>query len=259
MKWMIEPDAFPNEPYRLQGALEDLEIPHTICKIGRDYEYYTGSNPDDNQMVFHGSKQFAEVIKKHTNWQVFWNTPQYECRYYYPRFGEHLVNHGYYVMVPYGDLVRCSPLMLFHELLVGSKLFLKSDEFKAFSGDVVHTDNWAKEMRKIGCHAEPETIVVVAAPVSEIRAEYRFVVADGKIVTGSRYKPTRGIPEDEALKYAEMILNQVKFNPDPIWILDVAETNLGWRVLEVGPFSCCALYECEAELVLDAVGKILRG
>lgn len=254
VKWMLEPDAFPNDPYYLQWSIEDRDIPHTVCKLGQEYVYYTRKYPKDDLVVFHGSVQFAEVIRSHTNWKVIWNVPAFECSYYYPLFAEHLVNREY-IFLPFEEVVAKKE-MLYRQY--GDTIFLKSDAFKEFTGMPIREDQWAQEIRKIDVYAEPSTVVLVAGG-ERLLKEWRLVVSKGVVVAGSMYKPHRGPVEERVLRYAEEVLGKVEFDPDPIWTLDIAETEDGLRVLEVGPFSCCALYECYSPPIIEAVNRIYEG
>lgn len=256
VKWLVEPEAFPNEPYLIIPALEDAGIEHVVCKLGNPYERYTSRFAKDDNVVFHGSKQFAEIIRKETNWKVFWNTPMYECHNYYDMFVDNIINLSR-TIIPYDELDACKGL-LFKSLGVGDTLFLKSDEFKAFSGKIVTAEKWDYELRQIGLWAEPDTLVVAAQPV-KIAKEWRVVIIRGRVATMSLYKPTRdGTFDFDVAEYAAGVLSRIKFDPDPIWVMDIAQLQSGeLGVLEVGPFACCGLYECDANLIVEAVSRIV--
>jgi ATP-grasp domain, R2K clade family 3 len=257
VKWLLEPEAFPNERYPLIEALGESGRKHVVCKLGHPYETYTRKFSKDDLVMFHGSKQFAEIIRKETNWKVYWNTPQFECKYYYPIFSKHLINQEY-VMLPCADLINKKE-WLFKNLGEQDALFLKSDEFKVFSGKVVREKEWDHEIKQIRLWADPETMVVIAKP-STITTEWRMIVANGKVIAQSSYKPVRGFICDEVTQYAEKVLRSVQFAPDPIWILDIGVlVDDTYKVLEVGPFSCCSFYECDVDAIIDAVENNING
>jgi len=39
----------------------------------------------------------------------------------------------------------------------------------------------------------------------------------------------------------------------PEHITDIAKTNNGWKILEVGASSCCGLYSCDMDLFVEAM------
>lgn len=45
------------------------------------------------------------------------------------------------------------------------------------------------------------------------------------------------------------------FNPAPSWVLDLAKVEDGWKLIEVGPSSCCGLYKCDTDLFIEALDK----
>lgn len=114
---------------------------------------------------------------------------------------------------------------------------------------------------------DPETLVVVSRPI-EILKEWRLVVTD-RVIAHSQYKQGHGLirlqgsdllkvreTPQEVLDYAQRVLNEVKYRPDPIWTLDICETADGLKVLEVGSFSCAGLYACDPEPIIEEVNRL---
>ena len=45
-----------------------------------------------------------------------------------------------------------------------------------------------------------------------------------------------------------------QFTPHLIWVCDVCKTKAGYfHVLEIGSFSCCGLYECDTDIIVEKV------
>lgn len=58
-------------------------------------------------------------------------------------------------------------------------------------------------------------------------------------------------------EYVEEVLLNVKYNPHPVWCLDIAlDTNGKPYVLEVGSFSVSGLYDTDKEKIVDRVSEI---
>src|SRR3972149_810663 len=132
MKWLIEPEVFGND-CKIEDALKKLNVEYIVAKFGTPYENYLTAFSEDDKVVFHGSYQFAKLIQKNTNWIVYCDTSKFECSYYYPKFGNNLLNENY-VMLPFGDLYRRKD-WLFQTM--GKEIFLKPNSFKSFTGMVI--------------------------------------------------------------------------------------------------------------------------
>lgn len=258
VKWLFEGEMFNGEDNRLIEMLNKMGIRNTVTKFGYSYEDYIGHYKDNDCVVFRGSFQFASVIRRKAKWipGVYCNLPEFECYKYYPKFGEELLNSDY-VMLPFGELQR-KKLWLFQNVGRGPKLFIRpSNGFKSFAGTIVDQATWDKDYKQMGFYEVTLDELVVVAPLVGILSEWRAVVVDGKIVSASQYKPERveGIPQD-ALAYAQDVVTKAKYNPDAAWTIDIAETHQGFKIIEVGSFSCAGLYHCDPEPIINALNEV---
>lgn len=257
-KWLIEADVFSAaEDERLIAELIRQKIPHVVTKFGKSYEEYFADFEDNDCVIFHGSLQFGAMIRRKTNWTgLFCNLPKFECLYYYPHFGEHLLN-GEYVMLPFGELNRRKD-WLFANVGIDGKMFIRpSSGFKTFTGMVTSFETWDKDFKLFDLRIVPETLVLVSPP-AKINREWRIVVVDGKVIAGSEYKTdSPQNPPNEVFEYSQKVVNFSKFNPDPVWTIDVCETgSREFKVVEVGSFSCAGLYACDPEPIVTQVTTI---
>lgn len=256
--WIIESEVFPNNCERLISELKLKSVPHVICKFGKSYEDYIKDFPDNACMVFHGSLQFASLLKRKTNWTgVYCNLPKFECQYYYPRLGQFLLNSDY-VMLPFGELNRRKN-WLYNTIGKNGNLFFRpSSGFKTFTGKVVNIDNWEKDLNLFGFYGvDPEELVIAAPPVN-IKHEWRLFIADKKIIAGSKYdwEVEENLPES-VLQYAQKVVNSIQYQPDPAWSIDIGETESGeLKVVEVGSFSCAGMYTSDPEPIVTEINKI---
>ncbi len=255
-KWLIEPEVFQEDCKPLLAVLKRLRIEHEICLFGRDYDDYITDKEDC--VVFYGSLQFARLIQRKAKWipGVYCNLPQFECTYYYPRFGKFLLNSEY-LMLPFGEIQRRKD-WVFDLLQTDGNIFIRpSTGFKSFTGQVVSS----QDVDMVGMRCNPEAIIIAHKPIKVVR-EWRTVVAEGEIIAASQYKidgevvKAVGAPKN-VLEFGEMVLNSVRYQPDPVWTLDICETESGeLKVLEVGSFSCCGLYACDPVSVVSLVSRI---
>lgn len=254
MRWLIEPDVFQGDAEPLMEALDKLDIKYTRCKFGVPYEKYIEEEGREKTM-FYGSLQFGKLLQKKSAFvKVFCNLPKLECLHYYPKFGDRLLNSGY-LMLPFGDLQR-KKKQLFSS---GEECFFvrPSSGYKTFTGGIITHEEWDDRIHELERRIDPETLVVVSAPRRIIK-EWRAVVVDGRVITGGQYKNEgsvvriNGLPPDVS-EFAQQVVDSVKYNPDPAWVLDVCETEFVKKVLEVGSFSCSGLYACDCEAVVKAI------
>lgn len=259
--WLIEPEVFGDDAEKLVTVLEQSGLYYTISQFGKSYEDYVNKFSKDDCVIFYGSLQFARVLQRKAPWVpgVYCNLPSLEAKYYYPRFGDHLLNSEY-VMLPYGDIYRRKDF-LFDTLSKDGKLFIRPNScFKTFTGFVVSEADFSREISFLKCRMNPEDLVVVSSP-AQVGREWRFVVAKNRIITGSLYKhgedTTRsGDVPQEVVEYSQGVLDSIIYYPDPMWTLDVCETDAGLRVLEVGSFSCAGLYDCDMQKVVETTNQV---
>jgi len=257
MKWLLEPEIFGDDGLPLIDALKALNVPHTISKFGTSYESYI-ENFGDGPGMFHGSLQFGKLIKsKSKNISVYCTLPKYECTYYYPRFGDFLLNKDY-VMLPIGDLKR--RFRFFSNLLgLDNEVFIRPNSgYKTFTGDLVRVNDVDSFVRY--SRTDPQDLVIVSSP-RKIGREWRLIVVNNKVITAGQYKKDSEIARDKdvpeiVLKFGQYVLERVKYEPDPAWTLDICETddNNLW-VLETNSFSCAGLYACDCEAVVREVNN----
>ncbi len=267
MRWLLEPEVFQTDSTSLIEYLEESGVNHTICKFGKSYEEYIEEiQRIDNSdcIVFHGSLQFARLILRQTKWiGVYCNLPKFECLYYYPRFGDYLLNSEY-MMLPFGCLKDKKDWIFdnFGGNTRPDSVFLRpSNGSKTFTGKARTKDSWDNDIDLLSSRSDPELLVVIA-PCKNIQKEWRLVVAENKVIAGSQYsKQGESVriegATQEVFEYAEDVLESVKYEPDPIWTLDICENHGELKVLEVGSFSCAGLYDCDPEPIVKAVNSIV--
>lgn len=136
----------------------------------------------------------------------------------------------------------------------GARLFLRPERSdKAFAGAVFR----GEDARISGL--DPD-LRVVAAPVAEIRAEYRFVVVRGRVVTGSQY--ARGGLTDVRVDFDPDCAALAQraaglYAPLTAFVCDVAETPAGPRVVEYNGFGSAGLYACDCRPVVTEIAEAL--
>lgn len=107
---------------------------------------------------------------------------------------------------------------------------------------------------------DPTVQVVIAAPKS-VTLEWRLVVAEDRVIAASQHAAdgakflTPGCPEN-VRAYAQVIFAEVRWRPDPIFMLDACEAEgLLWLV-ELNGFSCSWLYQCDLSAVVAGASEL---
>lgn len=109
---------------------------------------------------------------------------------------------------------------------------------------------------------------IIVAPVQEILAEYRLFVVDGKVVAGSLYRildETKSIPmfkgltpldddisqEGACIAFAKDMLNI--YQPERAFVLDIAITLFGPKIVEVNNINSSGFYAANVEDIVVAI------
>lgn len=143
------------------------------------------------------------------------------------------------------------------------RLFIRPDSpLKPFSGRVLRRDRLSLQSLDHGYYYDDENLPVVVSPATQVGREYRFVVAEGRPVTGSQYQATgrealARVESGMEWIYAEKLAT---FFPAPqeIFVMDICESFDGFRLLELNPFSGADLYHSSPDAVVAAVEACLR-
>jgi hypothetical protein len=191
---------------------------------------------------------------------AFATVEHFHCSHYYAHFGRYLLNRDY-AMLPFAELARCAEF-LFATFGRDGKIFVRPDSpLKLFTGLVVSRDTLAKDLEFMAFYEFPvESLVVVSSPKTIVN-EWRFVVAEGRVVAGSQYKAGSQVValasnDAAALELASQIAGS-GYSPDPVWVLDICQTqDQAYQLLEIGPFSFAGLYGCDQDAVVEAVSRV---
>lgn len=263
IKWIMEKDVFSEDLESLQKEI--IRQGHSFIEIGYvpfngdgEYEKIVGVDCS----LFYGSLNLALRLSRISNPPIiFCNRPNYECMKYYAYFGRYLLNQKY-VMLPFGELKRRKD-WLYDVVGEDDHIFVRpSSGAKIFTGTLICNEDFDKEYDLLGWYGVfPHSMVVVGQPHNIVR-EWRLVIADDKIIAGSKYHDGTkhlcymGYPESVG-ELASRILKETAYRPDPVWTMDFCETKDGEiHLLEIGGFSCAGLYDCDVEPIVDTVSRI---
>lgn len=171
-------------------------------------------------------------------------------------WGEHLLNHVSLV----GKLGEVEPQL--YPWANRQELFVRPcEDTKAFTGTTMHSsefDYWRKDLLSQGrdlAWLSKDTPVVVS-PYREILAEYRFFVVDGQIVTASMYRlGIRVVYDRHVPPYVSDFAREMValWQPARAFVIDVAETHDGPKVIELNNINQSGFYSCDMGKIVGAV------
>jgi len=253
LHWIIQDSPYREEGhYKLKSFLERMDIPHTEIKVV-PFSHELIPEPDCGpHAIVMGSTTLARVAESR-DWSpgVFTND-DFDYRSYMEHYGDYMMNNEA-IICEFGNVK--SPWDRF--------FFRPCSDSKSFAGTIMmagDVDAWADSVKSI--EQENYTTIdsktpVVVAPLKEIYKEYRFFVVDGRVITGSMYKIGDKVVYktelDESDKFAQVIANI--WSPDEAFVLDIALTPDGFKVLEVNCFNSAGYYAIDIQKLVDAVMK----
>ncbi|KKN26708.1 hypothetical protein LCGC14_0871880 [marine sediment metagenome] len=274
IKWIVEHDVFDEdlEPLIAEIKRQGMEV-EQIKYIPFESGSYNNF-PDDACVIFHGSLNLGRQLQRQKPWipGSFCTLDNFKCSKYYAHYGKYLINQRY-VMLPLAELKRRKE-ELFHrfdpqfEHLPGDpQVFVRPNTgFKTFTGQVLSESNFNKDYEWFEEFAAPDSLVVVSR-VQRIVREWRFIIADRKIIAASRYKPdvehvvyrnalSGETMDNEARLVAERIAKE-EWQPDPIYVVDIAKNGFDtYGLMEINSFSCSGFYACPVEPIVREASKL---
>lgn len=262
--WFIQvKNERDTEAQRLAYAAEECGCEVVLRKMVPFDDPELDFLPSDKPVLFHGAISCARSVqeRKLNLFPFAWfDFDELTCHSYYSHWGKFIAQRNY-GLYPLGELPRLKDWLYkvygsFDEIFVrpdtNDKLFIgslvekkKFDEF--MNWQYISTDPMAKEL------------VVVAEP-NVIKREWRLIVADGRVITGSQYMDL-GLdvrPEfpDEAAVLAEEACKV--WMPHPVLVVDVGLTCDGYKIVECGSVNCAGYYGCDLHKMVRAMSYIAR-
>lgn len=261
MKWLIEVDNLIDDTEKLISAMPDASVYKTI-----PYGHIL-SNPDsisdlfnDDDVIFYGCLNSCKIIQKYTSWLpgAMCSFLDFRCTSYYSQIGPYLLNDNY-VILPHGDLRR-NKEFLYNILGCNNTIFIRPDRSdKIFTGQIVDADGFENFVDSIYPTPHPNELIIIARP-HNIWTEWRFVIMNNAVITGSQYRSGArfeiGGYSADAKIFAESIIPHI-YMSDPIYVLDIGLNSDGFKVIEIGGFSCAGLYNCDRSIIIQHINTLI--
>jgi hypothetical protein len=262
VKWLIENYDRDISILNLKKEIEKQGMEVKMC----DYHPFSSGAydqyKDEDCVVFYGTLNLGRQLQRQKVWVpgVYCNFKNLCCLTYFSYFGKYLLNKDY-TMLPMLEIQRRRD-EIFDKYGVDNCIFIRPDSgAKTFTGQVIKKEELDKDIKAFANYAAKpidEILLIVSSP-KVIESEYRFVIIDKKVVTGSQYIKNGKIynskkypveAEELAFKIA-----QEKWQPDIAFTLDICKSDGEYHLLECNSFSCSGLYKCLLEPVVKAISE----
>lgn len=210
--------------------------------------------PENSCVVTHGTIQFCKQIEK--NFGRYWTPGMYfnanvkDFTKFANHMGDDLLNNDYYI-IPWAEVVRRRVNGVFVKPLSG---------LKDFVGQVIKDHDYNIQPQN---PIDPDCLCVVAS-AHDILAEFRYVIADKKVITGSEYRwdnvlDVRADTHPTCDMLAEKIA-EAEWQADTVYVCDIAliigdDKYEQAKVIELNAFSSSGLYACDTRKIIEAVSR----
>jgi len=260
MYYIVQENLFREEGHaKLLSNLEKFGILYELVNVRPFIEEVTFKTDRKDVFVF-GSLKLARLSKKYG-----WNpgaviTENHDYEVYSQHYRDYLLNYDSRV-VRFDDDFEWLDEEHFIRPTLDSKSFVGQRFFKAKWNDLKYrTYHHNKAMKKEwGDEFTPtltEDTLIQVARAKKITQEVRFWVVGGKIVTQSTYR--RGsflvydnIVDQDAIDFAQEMVDL--FQLAESFVIDLALTPGGWKIIECGSISCAGFYDADMQKILMAL------
>ena len=262
--WLIEAGVYGSEAdpllaeIRRQGMVGEL-LPHGSLKKGSTPSIGGKTLAPGDCVIGYGTFPFARQIQLHQRWTPgAWCTQEnLDCAAYFAYFGKFLLNQHYAILTGVEAIRQAD--WLFSLFGDDDEVFVRPTGCqKLFVGRRVGRDDFRNALSP--ARYDPLTQVVVAA-TKEIDREWRLVVIGDRVIAGSQYAQSgqrsiaAGFPA-EVEAFARDMLAEVRWRPDPVFMLDICESADQLWLVELNGFSCSWLYDADLKLVVEEASKL---
>lgn len=247
MFYVIQQGLYDGDEFELLvHILKRLDLPHVTVRVradGRLWEVGTAVDapepqlPSDTPIFVLGTYALARVARARGWFPGALDSDPLNFSACKEGWGDAMLN-AQAQLLPLGEIPpQIAPVFL-----------RPHEDSKAFNGGVQSPDEVRALQEKAivspTAHFHPQTLVVMA-PTQQVLREHRFFVVGRQVVTGSLYRQgtlwcTRAEVDDDARQFAQACVD--RWSPLPHFVLDVALTPQGHRIVEVNGLNMAGLY-----------------
>lgn len=214
------------------------------------------SVPRSQPLIVHGTIEFCRNFNNTVKAEYCPGVYQNDVVKSFDKFAvplrKYLLNDDYYIL-PWKEFVARG---------LKEPVFIKPlSGLKQFTGMVINQDNFDVETNaKYQLEKVDDGLLCVISSPKEIKAEFRYIICDKQVVTGSEYRwdnvlDVRIDTLPECDKLAQEIAG-LDWQADYVYVCDIAMTDKGPKVIELNSFSSSGFYACDTHKIVDAVSRM---
>ena len=253
--WIIERDVFPaEEEERLRSVLIDRSIDHAAFSGSAIRTQLPAVEADT---ILRGSCWLFQQLERQASWRSdLWGCETaFDYTNYAPRYSSFLLNHPFHSL-SFHELCWKREEFLPH---AASAIFVRPDTgMKSIDGQLVTHGGFDAWMKGCQLLQLPGSARLIVAEPRKIEEEYRCIVVDGAMIAGSRYRPTRceGCPQG-VREFVHRIATEVT-PPSRAYAIDIAVTQAGLSIIEIGCVCCVAFYQADSEAIVTHFSRLAQ-
>lgn len=270
VNWIIDKYVFEDYEDKLISAIKNNDSNVFLfddVKYDGIEQYIKNKFTEKDIVIFHGSLQHGRRIKNYNIYPgIYLTLNNYECFKYYGYFGDNLLNSNY-LMMGLNDVLR-NKNNIFDKFNTTDIFIRPSDGFKSFPGQTLPKENFEFEFNVLlKSYGGLDTdILCVVSPIQDINEEYRFIVVDGEVISGSLYMDYNNRKSWSAY-YNKLCTDQKAFDfavkmskiyqPDKAYTIDVCKLSNGeYKMIELNSFCCGSMYGNDYYEVVKALNNL---
>jgi len=268
--WILEQTKFANDfdsTNRIGYLVQELG--HKVVTFpyipfgGTDYSFI---KEVENPCIFYGSyggmknlRNYLEINKCEACPSIWYDDYNFSCLSYYEKL-KPLIFQKQHEFLIFGKISKEIDRLC--EKWQSDSIFLRPNlNFKSFTGNIISKKDsaiWLKYLKNYN-QLEDSELCVAAKPQS-IDGEWRFVVINGEVISGSQYRD--GITIDIRKEYPEeawQVAEQAAklWQTYPVFIVDICQSKDGFFVLEIGSWNFAGLYRCDLRKIVEEINSLL--
>lgn len=260
MHWVLQNNLFNEAGFqRLLDTLERLGLPHSLHKV---VPFVGDLSPEPEipkggRVIVMGSYSMAKNARRRGWSPGSFDSINLDYERQVPHWGDRMLNSDALVC-RFADVPE-QPVPFFIRPTLDSK---------SFSGMVTDWPSfyeWQQRVLDLGADnggtLDGDTLVQVCSK-KVIYREYRLWVIKGQVVTASLYKEGTRVRYSEQVDEAVIAYGEETahlWSPDEAYVLDIADTPDGLRVLEAGCLNAAGFYAADMQKLVMALEDTFGG
>jgi hypothetical protein len=258
-KWAISTEIFEKPGYpKLRSALDKAGIEYFHSDFNQNTRQYVDIPYEtDDCVIMYGPIQFIRTKNKGFIPGAFGFKKDTDTSYYMNQIPLKYFFNSDAIYLPFG-MIQSRKYML--QDMFGEHIFIRPDSgFKSFTGFDVKIKDLDFELSSLKQTKNPfPNEMCLVSRAKKIHGEYRLIVCDKKIITGSQYRwdgkmDIRIDVHSDAWAFAEKIVANADWQLDTCYTVDVFLGDDGPRIGEFNSFASSGLYNCDMDAIVEAV------